>query len=55
MMMTKRRRQIFDAYCDLAFHRRPVSYAELARRCGLFSYRDARRIVSDLRRMHVLP
>lgn len=52
--MTKRRQEIYEAYCDLAFHRQRVSLAELARRTGLFDYRNARRIVNDLRRMHVL-
>lgn len=54
-VMTNRRRQILREYENMAFHRQPVSYAELARRTGLFSYRNARRIVQDLRRMHVLP
>lgn len=55
LTMTKRRQQILREYENLAFHRQPVSYAELARRCGLFDYREARRIVNDLRKMHVLP
>lgn len=54
LTMTKRRQQILEAYEDLAFHRRPVRLAELARRCGLYDYRDARRIVTDLRKMHVI-
>lgn len=55
LTMTKRRQQILREYENMAFHRQPVTYAEVARRCGLFDYREARRIMNDLRKMHVLP
>jgi hypothetical protein len=36
---------------DIAASGNRVSMAELARRCGLYDYRHARRIVKDLRNM----
>lgn len=49
--MTHRRRQLLAEYADMAAEGRPIRLAELARRCGLFSYNDARRILNDLQSM----
>jgi len=49
--MTTRRRQLLAAHQMLAAEGQPVSISRLARECGLYDYRDARRIVADLRRM----
>lgn len=51
MVMTHRRKQVFEQLADRAANGERVSLAELARRCGLTDYRNARRIVADLRRM----
>lgn len=49
--MTHRRQQVLATYADAIAQGERVSWAELARRCGLHSYNDARRIIMDLRRM----
>lgn len=49
--MTHRRRQILAEYADAARRGEPLSLAQIARRCGLYDYREARRIVSDLKRL----
>lgn len=49
--MTHRRRQVLEEYIDAAQEGRRISLAQLARRCGLHDYRDARRIVTDLKRL----
>jgi DNA-binding IclR family transcriptional regulator len=49
--MTRRRRQVLLELADLAASGEKVRLAELARRCGLCDYREARRIVKDLERM----
>jgi DNA-binding IclR family transcriptional regulator len=49
--MTARRRQVLEAFAELAAAGERVRLAELARRCGLYDYREARRIVRDLARM----
>lgn len=49
--MTRRRKQILYALEDCANNGQRVRLAELARRCGLYDYRDARRIIRDLRVM----
>lgn len=51
LTMTTRRRQVLEQYADMAAQRQPIRWAELARRCQLYSYNDARRIVRDLERM----
>lgn len=50
-LMTKRRQQVLAQYEVLASRGERISWAEVARRCGLHSYNDARRIVGDLKRM----
>lgn len=49
--MTHRRRQVLEEYIGAARAGEPISLARLARRCGLYDYREARRIVSDLRKI----
>lgn len=53
--MTHRRRQVLMAIADAAAEGRRPSLASVARRCGLYDYRDARRIVRDLSRIDALP
>lgn len=50
-LMTHRRRQVLAEYADAAARGERISWAELARRCGLHSYNDARRVIRDLERM----
>lgn len=49
--MTHRRQQVLAAYADRAANGQRISWAELARRTGLHSYNDARRIINDLKAM----
>ena len=49
--MTHRRQQVLQVLADQAVEGRRVSWAEIARRCGLYDYRDARRIARDLNQM----
>ena len=49
--MTKRRKQVLLQLIDCASNGEKVTMAELARRCGLYDYRVARRIVKDLAKM----
>ena len=49
--MTQRRKQVLATYSAAISRGERVSWAELARRCGLHSYNDARRIIRDLERM----
>lgn len=51
LTMTHRRRQVLDELTELALNGSRVTTAELARRCGLYDYRDARRIIRDLKIM----
>lgn len=53
-VMTQRRRQLLEAHRRLAAEGGRVSICRLARECGLYDYRDARRIIADLRRMGAL-
>lgn len=52
--MTRRRRQVLDQYETAAKSGEPISMARLARQCGLYDFRDARRIVGELRKMGAL-
>lgn len=49
--MTVRRRQALDVIVEAAVQGENISLARLARKIGVYSYRDARRIVDDLRRL----
>lgn len=52
--MTHRRQQVLAEYRTAAQNGERISWAELARRTGLHSYNDARRIITDLRRIGAL-
>lgn len=49
--MTHNRRRVLAEYAEAIAQGQRVSLAELARRTGLYDYRDARRALADLRRM----
>lgn len=49
--MTHRRRQVLSEYATAAQNGERISWAELARRTGLHSYNDARRIIRDLQQL----
>lgn len=49
--MTHRRRQVLEQVIDAAQEGERLSLARIARTCGLYDYREARRIVSDLRKL----
>jgi len=49
--MTTRRKQVLAELESKALSGAQVTMAELARRCGLYDYRHARRIVKDLKIM----
>lgn len=52
--MTHRRQQVLEQMTEAAKNGEQVSLARLARRCGLYDYRHARRIVGDLRKMSLV-
>jgi ribosomal protein S25 len=52
--MTHRRRQVLDEIAEAVAHGERVTSSSLARRCGLYSYREATRIVRDLKKMGAL-
>lgn len=49
--MTHRRRQVLAEITVAAEEGNVPTLARLARRCGLYDYREARRIVADLRKL----
>lgn len=51
LQMTRRRLDVLHEYSQAIEAGERISLAELARRCGLWSYRDARRMLDDLKRM----
>lgn len=53
-VMTARRKQVLEAMTEAAASGERIGVMRLARKCGLYDYRDARRIVRDLRRMGVV-
>lgn len=52
--MTHRRRQVLVALTDEAANGRDVRWSEIARRCGLYSFRDAQRTARDLKMMGLI-
>lgn len=52
--MTHRRKQALAAITKSVANGERVTLASLARRCGLYDYRDARRIMADLKRIGAL-
>ncbi|MBB4642357.1 putative transcriptional regulator [Rhizorhapis suberifaciens] len=53
-LMTHRRRQVFQEIVASMANGETVSLASLARRCGLYDYRQARRIMKDLEKMGIV-
>lgn len=53
-LMTHRRTQVLERYVDAAEDGQRISLARLARECGLYDYRDARRTLKDLRKIGAL-
>ena len=49
--MTRRRLQVLEAYVDAVQQGEVPTLAGLARRCGFYDFRAARRVLVDLRRM----
>lgn len=49
--MTLRRRQVFAEIAEAAERGETITLSSLARRIGLYDYREARRIVRDLRQL----
>lgn len=49
--MTRRRQRVLAEIIDAAFEGERITLAVLARRCELYDYRDARRVVNDLRKI----
>ena len=54
LVMTHRRQQVLEHLADRIVEGERVTLASIARRCGLYDYRHARRIVNDLREMGAL-
>ena len=54
LVMTRRRQQVLAHLADRVADGERVTLASVARRCGLYDYRHARRIVNDLRAMGAL-
>ena len=54
MVMTHNRRRILAEMAEASARGERISLAELARRTGLDSYRDARRTIKDIKRMGAL-
>lgn len=54
MTMTRRRNQVWSELAECEATGQIVTLTKLAERCGLYSYRDARRIIADLVRMGML-
>jgi len=50
-LMTHRRQQVLEEIADAVAHGESITLARLARRCGLYDYRNARRIMRDLKEM----
>jgi len=49
--MTHRRQQVLERYSEAATTGECISLARMARECGLCDYREARRVVGDLKRL----
>jgi len=49
--LTHRRQQVLSEIADAVAQGEHVTLASLARRCGLYDYRDSRRIMTDLKKM----
>lgn len=51
LQMTRLRQRVLEAYSLKLAQGYYPTHAELSRDCGLYSYRDARRVLKDLRMM----
>lgn len=51
LTMTPLRERVRNEYLEALSNDRLISLSRLARNCGLDSYRDARRVMNDLRQM----
>jgi alkylated DNA nucleotide flippase Atl1 len=49
--MTHRRKQVLEALTAEAEQGQRIPWARVARRCGLYSFRDAQRIARDLKNL----
>lgn len=49
--MTTRRRQVLEQYRELAQTGARISAWRIARACGIYDYRNAKRVLKDLREM----
>jgi hypothetical protein len=50
-LMTHRRKQVLEALTAEARQGERIPWARVARRCGLYSFRDAQRIARDLKNL----
>lgn len=50
-LMTRRRKQVLAAYVEAAAEGMVPRWTELARRCGIYDYRNAKRIVKELKQL----
>lgn len=48
--MTRNRQRVLDEYRRAVAKGEAITLARIARRCGLYSYREARRTIADLKR-----
>jgi hypothetical protein len=49
--MTHRRQQVLTHLADAIADGQAITLSSLARRCGLYDYRHARRIMGDLKKI----
>ena len=52
--MTHRRQQVMGEIADAIAQGQSITLASLARRCGLYDYRHARRVMGDLKKMGII-
>lgn len=52
--MTHRRQQVLKTIADAIASGERVTLGSLARRCGFYDYRDARRVMADLKKLGAL-
>lgn len=50
-LLTDRRKQMLGAIIATVADGKPINFAHLANDCGLYDYREARRIVKDLKKL----
>lgn len=52
--MTRNRQRVFEEYVAASLRGERINLSRIARRCGLYDYRDAKRIVNDLKKMRLV-